>query len=312
MNYINGIHHITAISGSPQKNVDFYSGILGLKFIKKTVNFDDINTYHLYYGNESGTPGTILTFFPWTEHGFKGKKGTGQVCTISFSIPLSSLKFWVERLTNHNIDFAGPTKRFDEEVLIFEDHDEFEIEIVASDEEKRPGFKIYDIPEEHSIRGFWGATIWYENTEPSEGLLTELLDFKRIKSSKKRIRLASAEEGPGKYIDLLETTIRDKGIMGVGAIHHIAFRTENESTQLEVRKKLLNKNFNVTPVVDRNYFKSIYFREPGQVLFEVATDPPGFLVDEPTGSLSSSLKLPPWYEPMREKIEANLPPIKIP
>jgi glyoxalase family protein len=312
MKKINGIHHITAIAGNPQKNIDFYSGILGLKFIKKTINFDDPGTYHFYYGDETGNPGSILTFFPWNEHGFRGKRGTGQVGTISFSIPVSSLNFWKTRLTNNNIEFAGPLKRFDEEILIFEDHDEFEIEIVASEEENRPGYKYLDIPGEHSIRGFWSATIWHKKTEPTEEFLKSIFEFKSLKESDARLRLISEEGGPGKYIDLLKLPGKEKGIMGVGTIHHIAFRTDNETAQLQVREVLVNKNFNVTPVIDRKYFKSIYFREPGNVLFEVATDPPGFLIDETTGSLNSSLKLPPWLEPMRNEIELNLPSVKIP
>ncbi|HSP88437.1 MAG TPA: VOC family protein, partial [Ignavibacteriaceae bacterium] len=170
MKTINGIHHITAIAGNAQKNVDFYSEVLGLKFIKKTVNFDDPHTYHLYYGDETGTPGTILTFFPWGEYGFKGKKGTGQIAAISFSIPSQSINYWMDRLRKYNIEFAGPVKRFDEEVLIFEDYDGFEIEIVANDEEKSSGYNFFDVPAEHSLRKFWGASIWHKNLKPSEEL----------------------------------------------------------------------------------------------------------------------------------------------
>ena len=312
MKKIKGIHHITAIAGDPQKNVDFYVGLLGLKFIKRTVNFDDPQTYHLYYGNNVGTPGTILTFFPWNEQGFRGKRGTGQVGTISFSILYSSLDFWIDRLTKKNIEFAGSLKRFDEDVLIFEDHDGFEIEIIANKNENRPGYKSAEIPEEHSIRGFFSGAIWNNNIESTIGLLNELLGFNKIKEVDNRIRFNSGEGGPGTYIDLLELPEQPKGIMGVGAVHHIAFITDNEKTQLEFREKLLNKNFNVTPVIDRKYFKSIYFREPGNVLFEIATDPPGFLIDEPTKRITSSLKLPPWLEPMREEIETNLQTLKIP
>jgi glyoxalase family protein len=312
MKNIKGIHHITAIAGSPQKNVDFYAEILGLKFIKKTVNFDDPHTYHLYYGDEKGNPGTILTFFPWTENGFRGKKGTGQVAAISFSVPSASLNYWIDRLTKYNIDFAGPIKRFDEEVLIFEDFDEFELEIAASLEENRPGYKSLNIPVEHSIRGFWSATIWHQNINPTESLLTSLLEFKKLKETENRIRFTSGEGGPGTYLDLLQLPNEHNGIMGVGAVHHIAFRTDNESTQLEIREKLAKKNFNVTPVIDRNYFKSIYFREPANVLFEIATDPPGFFVDERNHSFDHSLKLPPWLENSRSEIENILPPLKIP
>jgi glyoxalase family protein len=312
MKNIKGIHHITAIAGSPQKNVDFYVKVLGLKFIKKTVNFDDPHTYHLYYGDETGNPGTILTFFPWTEQGFRGKRGSGQIAAIAFSVHSSSLSYWIDRLKKYNIEFAGPSTRFNEEVLIFEDYDGFELEIVANEEEKRSGYKSIDVLPEHSIRGFWGATIWHQNIKPTEGLLTDLLEFKKLKEIENRIRFTSGNGGPGTYIDLLQLPNQSKGIMGAGAIHHIAFRTNDEANQLQMRERLINKNYNVTPVIDRNYFKSIYFHEPGNVLFEIATDPPGFFVDEKTGLLSLSLKLPPWLESSRTEIEAVLQPIKIP
>ena len=311
-NKITGIHHITAIAGNPQKNIDFYVKVLGLRFIKKTVNFDDPHTYHFYYGDETGNPGTILTFFPWTEHGFKGKRGTGQISAISFSIPLSSLDFWMGWLTKNNIAFAGPLNRFSEQVLIFEDPDEFELEIVASNEEKRPGWNSGFVPKEHSIRGFWSASISHQKTEMTETFMSGLLEFRKVNQAKNRIRFALAGGGPGTYVDLISLPDQPRGIMGVGAIHHIAFRTADDKTQLEVREKLISKNFDVTPVVDRNYFHSIYFKEPGNVLFEVATDPPGFLVDEKPDALGKSLKLPEWFEPVRSEIESSLPKIIIP
>lgn len=307
---IHGIHHITAISGDPQKNVDYYLQVLGLRLIKKTVNFDDPHTYHLYYGDEKGNPGTILTFFPWTEHGYKGKRGSGQVTTISFSIPITSVDYWVERLNKLNIEFAGPLKRFDEQVLIFEDHDGFELEIVASPEEKRPAWKTFDIPSEHSIRGFFGAAISNQEAGPTENMIVNYLEFKKIKETENRKRYSMGEGGPGNYLDFLALPDYLKGIMGIGAVHHIAFRTENDTTQIEIRERLLGKSINVTPVMDRNYFHSIYFREPGGVLFEIATDPPGFLIDEDINSLGSHLKLPEWLEPVRNDIEKALPPLK--
>jgi glyoxalase family protein len=311
-NLLSGIHHITAIAGDPQKNVDFFVKILGLRFLKKTINFDDPHTYHFYYGDENGNPGTILTFFPWTDRGFKGKRGTGQIAAISFSVPLSSLDFWVEHLTKQKINFAGPIKRFDEQVLIFEDHDEFELEIVATEEEKRPGWDSGFIPKEHSIRGFWGASIWHQKIETTETFMSDLLGFKKVNETENRVRLALANSGAGTYVDLISLPEQQKGIMGVGAIHHIAFRTKDEKTQLEMRKKIINKNFDVTPAVDRNYFHSIYFKEPGNVLFEIATDPPGFFVDETKDELGKSLKLPEWYESIRAEIESALPKITIP
>lgn len=309
-NLINGIHHITAISGDPQKNVDFYVKVLGLKLVKKTVNFDDPHTYHLYYGDESGTPGSIITFFPWTTQGYKGRKGYGQITATSYSVPLTSIDFWAERLNKLNIEFAGPIKIFNEQVIILEDHDEFEIEIVGSSEENRKGWNSPGIPAEHSIRGFWGANISLIETGSTESML-DFLGFKKVNQTENKIRYSIDEGGPGKYLDILIVPDTVKGIMGVGAVHHIAFRTKNDSTQSDIRQKLLEKSINVTPVMDRNYFHSIYFREPGGVLFEIATDPPGFLIDEDIKSLGSSLKLPEWYESMRSEIENSLPPLKV-
>lgn len=311
-NQLKGIHHITAIAGDPQKNINFYVKILGLRFLKKTVNFDDPHTYHFYYGDDNGNPGTILTFFPWTERGFKGKRGTGQIAAISFSIPISSLDFWMEHLTKQKINFAGPVKRFNEQVLIFEDHDEFELEIVASEEEKREGWNSRDIPKEHSIRGFWGASIWHQKIEITESFMSGLLGFKKVDETENRTRLALADGGAGTYVDLISLPEQPKGIMGVGAIHHIAFRTANDKDQLEVREKIISKEYDVTPVIDRNYFHSIYFKEPRNVLFEVATDPPGFFVDETQETLGKSLKLPEWYEKGRSEIESALPKVTVP
>jgi glyoxalase family protein len=309
---IHGIHHITAISGDPQKNVDFYLQVLGLRLVKKTVNFDDPHTYHLYYGDETGTPGSVLTFFPWTEQGFKGRKGSGQVTAISFSVPNASIDYWVERLNKHNIEFAGPLKRFDEQVLIFEDYDGFELEIVASEEEARDGWQLSDVPAKHSIRGFFGAAISHQESAPTENMIGSHLSFLKTKQNENRTRYTMGKGGPGTYLDILTLPDYLKGTMGVGAVHHIAFRTENDTTQLKIREKLLKKHINVTPVMDRNYFHSIYFREPGGVLFEIATDPPGFLIDEDINSLGSNLKLPEWYESIRSEIENGLPPLKVP
>lgn len=310
-NKITGIHHITAIAGNPQKNVDFYVDVLGLKLVKKTVNFDDPHTYHLYYGDETGNPGTILTFFPWGENSFKGKRGTGQIATISFSIPLSSLEYWKARLTKKKITFTS-LSRFKEEVLIFEDHDGFELEIVASEEETRDGWNPSNVREEHSIRGFWGAAIWHQNTEMTKAFMIDLLGFKKLNEMGTRIRFTLDKGGAGTYVDILRLPDNPKGIMGVGAVHHIAFRTDNDKTQLGMREKLINKNIQVTEVIDRNYFHSIYFHEPGRVLFEIATALPGFLIDEKPETLGKSLKLPEWFEPARVEIEAKLPKIKIP
>jgi glyoxalase family protein len=309
---VNGIHHVTAIAGDPQANLDFYTQILGLRFIKKTVNFDDPFTYHLYYGDETGNPGTILTFFPWSTRGFKGKKGAGQITTMSYSIPYTSIDFWIERLRNNNINFTGPFKRFEDDVLLLEDPDGFETEIIASKEEKRLPWQWGEIPSEHSIRGFHSITLSEKNHQDTGNFIVRLLGFQKFSEFENRIRYSSGSEGPGKYIDILSTPDLPVGRMGVGAVHHVAFRTENDRTQTQLREKLLDNDIDVTQVIDRNYFHSIYFNEPGNVLFEIATDPPGFLIDENKNELGQKLKLPIWYEPKREEIEKTLPKLTIP
>ncbi|QQS34892.1 MAG: ring-cleaving dioxygenase [Ignavibacteriales bacterium] len=303
---INGIHHITAIAGNPQSNYNFYVKNLGLRFIKKTVNFDDPYTYHLYYGDEAGNPGTILTFFPWL-NAVKGKKGSGQITTISFSILPSSIDFWMNRLRELNIETTGPFKRFNEDVIIFYDEDEFELELVASLNEKRKGWANGDIPVEHSIKGFYGVTTSLTEYSQTQKLLTEVMGFKKISEEQNRIRFESNDAGPSSYYDILHLPGNIHGRMGIGAVHHIAWRTHNDETQSAVRNNLLSFDMHVTPIVDRNYFHSIYFREPGNVLFEVATDPPGFTVDEPLEQLGRQLKLPSWYENDRQSIEKALP-----
>ena len=305
----NGIHHVTAIAGDPQSNLDFYTQILGLRLIKKTVNFDDPFTYHLYYGDETGSPGTILTFFPWSTGGFKGRKGAGQITTISFSIPFNSLGFWMERLKKSNINFTGPFKRFGEEVLLLEDPDGFEIELIAGEEEQR--FSWQEVPAEHSIRGFHSITLSEKAYEDTSNFMIDLLGFKKHLISENRTRYSSGNGGPGKYVDILSTPDLQTGKMGVGAVHHVAFRTENDDSQVEIREKLLQNDVDVTPVIDRNYFHSIYFKEPGNVLFEIATDPPGFLIDENKNELGQNLKLPAWFEPNRAEIERALPQLKL-
>ncbi len=303
---INGIHHITAIAGDPQRNYDFYCKQLGLRFIKKTVNFDDPYTYHLYYGNDKGSPGTILTFFPWLDAA-KGRKGAGQITSIAYSILPSSIDYWLNRLFSLGIHTSGPFKRFDESVILFTDPDDFEIELVASSKEKRDGWFNGDIPAEHSIRGFYTATASLNETSETEKLLIDVMGFKKVYEEKNRTRYESNSAGPGSYYDMLHLPDELTGRMGIGAVHHIAWRTANDTTQIEVRENLVSKQLHVTPVVDRNYFHSIYFREPGNVLFEVATDPPGFTVDESFEQLGKNLKLPAWYEKDRQLIEKSLP-----
>jgi len=305
-----GIHHVTAISGGPQRNVDFYAGILGLRLVKKTVNFDDPETYHLYYGDGGGHPGTIMTFFPWT-HAPGGRIGAGQLVVTSFSIPTSSLGFWTERLVEKGVRFEKPRDRFGETVLTFEDPDHLRIELVAA-EDGRPGWSEGTVPAEHSLRGFHHVALAVENPQSTVELMTETLGFGQVDETEGRARLAAGDGGPGNTVDVISASGFPGGSMGVGTVHHVAFRVPDEETQLALREEVSALGYNVTPVLDRNYFRSIYFREPGGVLFEIATDPPGFAVDEAESELGTHLKLPPWLETRRDRLEEVLPQLRVP
>lgn len=304
---ITGIHHITAIAGNAQPNIDFYCGILGIRLVKKTVNFDAPEVYHFYYGDETGSPGSILTFFPY-QGLTSGRHGKGMLNTTSFSVASASLNFWLERLKKFNIAFKSPEERFDETVVYFEDHDGLGLELVFTDRDVRQPFTYGHIPAEYAIKGFFSAEIWEEGYERTAGLLTEQMDHELIGEKGNRFRFA-ATNSPGNYIDILCTPDSLKGLSGAGTVHHIAFCTPDANSQLEVRKKIAQRMLNPTPVLDRNYFTSIYFREPGGVLFEVATAGPGFLIDEKNEELGMGLKLPDQYEPYRSKIENAVVPI---
>lgn len=308
-NLITGIHHITALASDPQKNVDFYAGILGLRMVKKTINFDAPDVYHLYYGNQEGSPGTILTFFPYLSIP-QGRKGKGQLTVTSFSVSEKALDYWTKRLAKFNIAYEGPQFRFDELSIYFEDYDGLGLELVANKADKRLGFTYGNIPSEFAIKGFYGITLAEECYEKTVDLLVEQMDHKLIAQKDNRFRF-SASEHPGDFVDVLCSPDSLKGLAGYGTIHHVAFATADDTTQLEARKKLLKAGLNVTPVLDREYFHSIYFREPGGVLFEIATIPPGFTIDEPLEQLGQSLKLPPWEEKNRALIEKQLPPVKL-
>lgn len=307
---ITGIHHITAIAGSAQKNIDFYTGILGLRLVKKTVNFDAPDVYHFYYGDEMGNPGSILTFFPY-EGLTKGRHGKGMLNTTTFSIAHTALDYWLERLKRFGINHKEPQERFEGETAVyFEDGDGLGLELVFTEKDTRPGFSYGHIPPEHAIKGFYSAEIWEEGYERTAGLLTEQMDHKLIAERGNRFRFA-ATDAPGNYIDILCTPDRLKGLSGSGIVHHIAFATPDKKTQEEVRIRLSKRMLNPTPILDRNYFTSIYFREPGGVLFEVATAGPGFAVDEEKDHLGEVLKLPQQYEPYRSQLEKKLTPIRL-
>ncbi len=307
-----GIHHITAMAGDPQANVDFYTSVLGLRFVKRTVNFDDPGTYHFYYGDGTGTPGTILTFFPWGVRSFRGRVGTGQVAATAFSIPEKSLGFWTERLKARDVEFEGPIERFHETAFSFRDPDGLVLELVATARDDRPGWSNGDIPPEHAVRGFHHATLSLEGYERTAGLVASTLGFRPAGEFGQRFRFVAGDGAPGAILDLVCEPDRARGTMGVGVVHHIAYRAATESHQLELQAAVSKSGQDVTPVIDRQYFRSIYFREPGGVLFEVATDPPGFAIDEPLAELGTHLMLPAWLEPRRPDIEAHVPPFDLP
>lgn len=302
---ITGIHHVTAIAAGAQKNIDFYSGILGLRMVKKTVNFDAPEVYHFYYGDEAGNPGSILTFFPY-EGLAHGRHGKGMLNTTTFSLPTASMNYWLERLKRFNVSYKDPQERFEEEIVVyFEDADGLGLELVFNDRDARTGFTYGHIPAEHAIKGFYSVEIWEEGYERTAGLLTEQLDHRLIAEKGNRFRFA-ANDAPGNYVDIICSPDSLKGLAGSGTVHHIAFSTPNAATQLDLRTRIVKRMLNPTPVLDRNYFTSIYFREPGGVLFEVATAGPGFAVDESSEHLGEALKLPAQYEHDRANIEKKV------
>jgi glyoxalase family protein len=307
---ITGIHHVTAIAGDAMKNIDFYAGILGLRLVKKTVNFDNREVYHLYYGTQTGAPGSVITFFPY-QGLTAGRHGKGMLNTTTFSLDSNSLNYWMNRLNRFNISYKSPIERFRTETILYlEDPDGLGLEFVFSDRDKRPGHKGVVVPIEHAIKGFYNVEIWEEGYERTAGLLTEQLDHRLVAEEGNRFRFAARDE-PGHYIDILCSPDALKGLAGSGTVHHIAFSTPDQQTQLAIREKLLKSNLNPTPVLDRSYFSSIYFREPGGVLFEIATAGPGFLIDEDESSLGKALKLPRQFEAMRATIEAGLPIVSL-
>lgn len=306
---ITGIHHITALASNPQKNVDFYTGVLGLRLVKKTINFDSPDVYHFYFGDEVGAPGTILTFFPF-EGATRGQKGVGETTYTAFSIPKTSLSFWQDRLKKLNVTASTPISRFGDEVLRLEDHDGMGIELVATDVDSRKGWTYGPIPLENSIRGFHSATLNLRSKELTASLLTEAMDYVFIGEENNRFRYGTKGD-PGDIVDIVINQPATRSMQSAGTVHHIAFRTVNEESQLKVQQVLWDYGQQVTEVKDRNYFKSIYFREPGGVLFEVATDEPGFAIDEEISHLGENLKLPEWAEPKREIISKNLAPISL-
>lgn len=305
-----GLHHVTAIATSPQRNVDFYTRTLGLRLVKQTVNFDAPDSYHLYYGDEQGSPSSLITFFPWPGVP-KGRQGAGMTTATAFSVPGNSLGWWHTRLTVLEIDADAPRTRDQEEVLTFRDPDGMIIDLVASDGDHRSGWDgVADIPAEHAVRGLHAVTLSERQLDPSAHMLTDLLGMNITGEDGDRSRFGMAEGSSGALIDV-NAGVADRGLQAGGTVHHIAFRAPDLETMTSWQQELISKGVSVTQILDRQYFKSIYFREPGGVLFEIATDAPGFAVDEPLLELGRKLKLPPWLEPDREQIAAALPPLEL-
>jgi glyoxalase family protein len=312
---IPGIHHVTAIATDAQTNLDFYTGVLGLRLVKRTVNFDDPGTWHLYYGDATGRPGTILTFFPWPL-ARRGSRGAGQATATAFAVPAGSLDFWRRRLAGEGIVVDDPHRRFDEEVLTFLDPDGLKLELVEDPGAAgRPPWADGPLPDRHAVRGFHSVTLAERRLAATADLLTAGLGFRPAGEEGRRFRFAAggtAAGEAGSRVDLVVSPEEPPGRVAAGTVHHVAWRTADDAAQLAWRADLLARGLGVTPVQERQYFRSIYFREPGGVLFEIATDGPGFTLDEPAAELGSALRLPPWLEPRRDRIAAALPPLAAP
>ena len=317
MSQVFGIHHVTAVASDPQRNLDFYAGVLGLRLVKRTVNFDDPQTYHLYYGDEVGGPGSIMTFFPWPG-ARRGRPGSGQVVVTAFAVRPGAVGFWVERLLRHGIRYEGPSRRGAgagaEQVLAFRDPDGLRLELVAHPAaEGRPAWGgAPGIPAHHAIHGLHAVTLWADAIAPTERVLVDTLGFRQVSEDGSTRRYAAGDGGPGTLVDVRAVGGFGLGGGGAGAVHHVAFAVADDAAELAVRARVADARLDPTPVIDRTYFRSVYFREPGGVLFELATTPPGFALDEPIERLGERLMLPPQYEPQRAAIEAVLPRIHLP
>jgi len=319
-NTIAGIHHITAIAGNAQRNFDFYTRVLGLRMVKRTVNFDDPGTYHFYYGNENGAPGTILTFFPW-EGIAGGRPGTGMATDIGYSVPAGSLDFWADRFKQQGVKTQAQTHRFGETVLPFQDPDGLNIDLIVPQQpDAREAWTTPEVKATAATKGFHSVTLTLKSIGPTASVLTDVFGYELKAQEGNRYRFVTAgaaaatagsSGSPASIVDLVETPQGTRGLNGGGTNHHVAFRVPNEDVQMEFREKILSRGLHITPKINRDYFYSLYFREPGGVLFELATDNPGFTVDEPLNELGTHLKLPTQYESSRETIEKTLPALNI-
>ncbi|MBS1780189.1 MAG: ring-cleaving dioxygenase [Bacteroidetes bacterium] len=309
-NRILGLHHITAIAGDAQKNYDFYSKVLGLRLVKKTVNFDDPGTYHFYYGDTIGTPGSILTFFPW-EGIQKGRIGTGMATEIGYSVPAGSLDFWVKRLDALNIRHTPISERFGEQYIQLEDTDGLILNLVASAKaDERKPWVTNDIKEEVAIKGFHSVTLMLKDSKATAKVLTDIFGYQQTAQEGNMLRFATDAIDTANIVDIIEAPNGQHGINAGGTNHHVAFRVKDDTVLMDFRKKVVAAGLHITEKIDRNYFYSLYFREPGGVLFELASENPGFVTDETLEELGTHLMLPAQYEAMRKRIEEVLPELK--
>ena len=306
---LHGIHHITAISSDPQANIDFYTKVLGMRMVKLTVNYDDPSVYHLYFGDAAGSPGSILTFFPFPD-AQAGKVGNGQVSAIGYSIAPASVEFWAERFSRLGIRFDGPFRRFDHEVISFWDNDGLPLELVADSNRSGKSWRSSPIGSEHELKRFSSAALSVTKDDSTSRLLTDVMGLKLADTDGNRKRYATGDGEHRQWVDIIENPEARRGIPGPGTVHHIAWRCLN-ADHAGWRKKVAAAGYNVTDIVDRNYFQSIYYREHAGILFEIATDEPGFAVDQRESELGTKLVLPPWLEPKREAIERRLPPVNL-
>jgi glyoxalase family protein len=306
-NQIKGLHHITAIASDAQRNYDFYTRILGLRMVKKTVNFDDPQTYHFYFGDEQGTPGTILTFFPWT-HARAGKPGTGMATEIGYAVPADSLDFWQQRFKEMNVPHGPVREEFGDTVLPFSDPDGLQLKLVVpANADPRKPWTTNAVNENKATRGFHSVALSLKNTDDTAKILTDIFGYNLDKQENNRYRFKTDVIETANLVDLILDPEAGHGINAAGTNHHVAFRVSDEEVLMHFREKILSAGFNITPRINRDYFFSLYFREPGGVLFELATDNPGFATDETVENLGTSLRLPKQYEQAREQIEKLLP-----
>jgi glyoxalase family protein len=305
-----GIHHVTAIAGPARRNLDFYTRVLGLRLVKKTVNFDDPGTYHLYYGDETGQPGTILTFFPW-EHVAPGRIGVGQTQETAFHVPRGSIGYWTQRFIENGVAHQAPVRRFGETVLAFEDPDGMPLALVGvAGAGSEPAWTGAGVPAEHAIRGFHSVTLLLRDAAPTGAILMDVFGLAEAGREGALVRFQT-EGGPGSIVQIRAVGDFLPGRQGGGSVHHVAFRAPDDTAQAAMARKLAaHHGIGVTEQKDRNYFRSVYFREPSGLLFEIATDGPGFAADEPVASLGQALKLSVQFEPQRSRLEAVLPSLE--